>query len=146
MNISDGESELYKLEINNHLSEVRRMSLWLNEVIREIGLSEELQFNFDLCANEAVTNIISYAYPENGMHKISLKMNSADGLVWLEIEDDGIPFNPLKEPQHKQPASLEEARIGGLGVDLIRNFMEKCTYIRQNEKNMLKMIAHASRC
>jgi len=121
------------------------MSLWLNEAIREIGLSDELQFNFDLCANEAVTNIISYAYPEIGMHKISLQMNSAGGLVWLEIEDDGIPFNPLKKPQHKQPASLEEARIGGLGVDLIRNFMEECTYTRRNGKNVLKMIAHISR-
>ena len=121
------------------------MSLWLIDVMREIGLSEKLQFNFDLCANEAVTNIISYAYPENGFHKISLQMSRADGLVWLEIEDDGIPFNPLKEPQHKQPASLEEAKIGGLGVNLIRNFMEKCTYIRQNEKNMLKMIAHVPR-
>lgn len=121
------------------------MSLWLNEVVQEIGLSDELQFNFDLCANEAVTNIISYAYPEIGMHKISLQMNSAGGLVWLEIEDDGIPFNPLKKPQHKQPASLEEARIGGLGVDLIRNFMEECTYTRRNGKNVLKMIAHISR-
>ena len=136
---------MHSLEIDNCLSEVRRMSLWLSAVVRKIGLSEELQFKFDLCANEAVTNIISYAYPENGMHKISLKMNSADGLVWLEIEDDGIPFNPLKEPQHKQSASLEEAKIGGLGVNLIRNFMEKCTYIRQNEKNMLKMIAHVPR-
>ena len=132
------------LEIDNCLSEVRRMSLWLNEVILKIGLSEELQFKFDLCANEAVTNIISYAYPENGMHKISLQMNSTDSLVWLEIEDDGIPFNPLKEPQHKQPANLEEAKIGGLGVDLIRNFMDECSYVRHDGKNILKMIAHIS--
>jgi anti-sigma regulatory factor (Ser/Thr protein kinase) len=136
---------LHTLEIDNRLVEVPRMSQWLNKVVQEIGLSEDLKFTFDLCANEAVTNIISYAYSENGMHKISLQMNSADGFVWLEIEDDGIPFNPLKKPQHKQPASLEEARIGGLGVDLIRNFMEECTYIRRNGKNKLKMIAHISR-
>src|SRR4051794_24174619 len=99
------------------------MSLWLDKEIRQLGLPEQVLFNFDLCANEAVTNIISYAYPHNGNHKILLQIAIAQDAVSLTIEDDGIAFNPLEEPKHVQPTSLEAARIGGLGVDLIRNFM-----------------------
>jgi len=124
------------------LSEIRRMSLWLDTEIRQLGLSEDLLFNFDLCANEAVANIISYGYPENGLHKISLQLSSVDGSVSLEIRDDGIPYNPLERPPHVQPASLEEAKIGGLGVDLIQIFMDECSYVRRNGRNVLKMTAH----
>jgi serine/threonine-protein kinase RsbW len=139
-----GASALHVLEIDNCLSEIRRMSLWLDAAIRQLGLSEDLLFNFDLCANEAVTNIISYAYPENGQHKISLQLSNSDDSVSLEIKDDGIPFNPLERPPHVQPASLEEAKIGGLGVDLIRHFMDECSYVRHNGRNVLKMTAHIS--
>ena len=117
------------------------MSSWLDRVIRQMGLTEELRFSFDLCANEAVTNIISYAYPENGTHKIVLRLSSAVDSVGLEIEDDGIPFNPLAVPPPVRPASLEEARIGGLGVELIRNFMDECSYTRHNGRNVLKLTA-----
>lgn len=120
------------------------MSLWLDAEIRQLRFSEDLLFNFDLCANEAVANIISYAYPENGLHKISLQLSSVDSSVSLEIEDDGIPFNPLERSPHLQPASLEEAKIGGLGVDLIRHFMDECSYVRHNGKNVLKMTTHIS--
>lgn len=115
------------------------MSLWLDAAFRQLGLPAALLFKFDLCANEAVTNIISYAFPENGRHEISVRMSFIDLVASLEIEDDGIPFNPLDAPQHVQPASLEEAKIGGLGIDLIRRFMDECTYVRHNGRNLLKM-------
>lgn len=137
---------MHTLDISNCLSEVRRMSLWLDAIARQLGLPEKLLFNIDLCANEAVTNIISYAYPENGMHKISLQLSSTDSSVILEIEDDGIPFNPLEFPPHVRPTSLEEAKIGGLGVHLIQSFMDECSYIRQNGRNILRMIAYLPHC
>lgn len=129
------------LTINNHASEIRRMSLWLDAAFRQLGLPAELLSKFDLCADEAVTNIISYAFPENGAHEISLRLSVINMMASLEIEDDGIPFNPLDAPEHVQPASLEEANIGGLGVELIRRFMDECNYARHNGRNVLKMTA-----
>lgn len=127
------------LTITNQVSEVRRMSDWLKAAFGRLGLPEELLFKFDLCANEAVTNIISYAFPENGAHTISLQLSFSNSVARLEIEDDGIPFNPLDAPEHIHPPSLEAAKIGGLGIDLIRRFMDECNYIRHNGKNILKM-------
>lgn len=115
------------------------MSLWLDATSRQLGLPAELLFKFDLSANEAVTNIISYAFPENGIHEISLRLSVTKLAASLEIEDDGIPFNLLEAPGHVQPASLEEAHIGGLGIDLIRDFMDECHYVRHNGRNVLKL-------
>lgn len=118
------------------------MSAWLDETIRRLGGPEGLVFNFDLCANEAVTNIISYAYTNNGAHDIVLKLTMQNKTLILEIEDDGVPFNPLDKPEHVSPASLDDAEIGGLGIDLIRKFMDECNYTRQRGKNILRMVAY----
>lgn len=133
------------LVIRNELSALREMSAWLEATIQRLEVPEPLVFKFDLCANEAVTNVISYAYPENGAREIGLRLFREDEALCLEIEDDGIPFNPIERPKHVQPASLEEAEIGGLGVDLIRTFMDECHYARRSGRNVLKMVAHIER-
>jgi len=115
------------------------MSLWLTGSLGRYGLSRELQFRFDLCANEAVTNIISYGFPANGEHQILLRLSVEQGKAVLEIEDDGIAFNPLHVPEHIQPENLNEAKIGGLGIDLIRHYMDDVDYARTQNINKLSM-------
>jgi serine/threonine-protein kinase RsbW len=117
------------------------MSAWLSETIKAMGGSEESIFNFDLCANEAVTNIISYGYTDQGEHEIILNLALTGNEFCLSIEDDGLPFNPMEKPEHILPHNLEEAQIGGLGVDLILKIMKQCHYTRINGKNIFKMCA-----
>ncbi len=132
--------------IPNDLSALREMSDWLESTIQRLEMPEPLVFRFDLCANEAVTNVISYAYPENGAHEIGLRLFRENDALCLEIADDGIPpFNPMDRPEHVRPASLEEAGIGGLGVDLIRRFMDECHYARHAGRNVLTLVAHVER-
>jgi len=115
------------------------MSSWLSETVKAMGGSDEKIFNFDLCANEAVTNIISYGYMDQGEHEIILDIAVSGDVLCLSIEDDGTPFNPLEKPEHISPHNLEEAQIGGLGVDLILKIMKECHYARINGKNIFKM-------
>lgn len=131
----------FRLVICNQFAELRPMSAWLSETIKAMGGSDENIFNFDLCANEAVTNIISYGYTDHGEHEIILDIAVSGDVLCLSIEDDGKPFNPLEKPEHISPQSLEEAQIGGLGVDLILKIMKKCHYTRINGKNIFKMCA-----
>lgn len=132
---------MLSLKINNHVSEIRRMTQWLESAFQQMGLPATLFSRFELCAEEAVTNIINYAFPENGPHDISLRLFSKKMMVSLEIEDDGISYNPLDAPEHVQPRTLNEANIGGLGIDLIRRMMDECKYVRCDGKNRLKLSA-----
>lgn len=130
---------MLSLTIRNQVSEIRRMSLWLEEVFQRWDLPAELLFKFDLCANEAVTNIISYAFAENSLHEITLQLRVDAQAAILEIRDDGKPFNPLAAPEHVRPATLEDAEIGGLGIDLVRRFMDECSYTRDAGWNVLRL-------
>jgi serine/threonine-protein kinase RsbW len=133
------QNATFRLVIRNQFAELRPMSSWLSRSIKAMGGSDEEIFNFDLCANEAVTNIISYGYTDQNEHEIILDIACSGNILCLSIEDDGVPFNPLEKPEHLTPHNLEDAQIGGLGVDLILRMMKECHYARINGKNIFKM-------
>lgn len=132
-------SHSVSLQLNNQTAEVARMSQWLQNMLNDWCIPPALQFRVDLSANEAVTNILSYAFPNGGEHRILLNLSLNNERLVLLIEDDGIAFNPLVMPPHEQPKRLSEAEIGGLGIHLIRHYMDECDYQRLNNNNRLTL-------
>jgi len=130
-----------RLVIGNDLSELRRMTDWLHSCCRAAGVSEDVVYTLDYCANEAVANIISYAYDDPAPHEITLELNEAERGVRLVISDDGKPFNMLAAPEHQPPENIDEARIGGLGIHLIRRMISDCEYRRSGNLNVLSLEA-----
>ena len=128
-----------QLLIENNLDSLRDMSNWVAATGKALGLSDTLCYRFDLAANEAVTNTISYGYAAGVRGEIALRLITANGNAVLEIEDDGVAFNPLQVPQPARPESLETSPIGGLGVQLIRSSMAQCDYQRRDGHNVLTL-------
>ncbi len=126
-----------KLRIGNDLDSLREMSRWVDDSCKALGFPQNLCFRLDLVANEAVTNAISYGYATGQSGEIELRLDAADGNAVLEIEDDGLPFNPLDLADPVRAQSLEDTRIGGLGVPLIRKSMAHCEYQRRAGRNVL---------
>jgi len=126
-----------RLIIRNEITELRRMSEWLVGSGQASGLSQDVISRLEVCANEAVTNIISHAYDDAARHDIALELNKTATGACLTIRDDGKPFNMLEAPEHRQPASLADAKIGGLGLPLMRGLMSDCRYRRENGFNVL---------
>lgn len=116
------------------------MSAWIHRTGKLIGLPDALGPELDVCANEAVTNIISYAYEDSASHRISVRIRQAQDHVDLEVEDDGRPFNPLEFPPAALPSRLEQAPLRGRGIHLIRGLMAECRYQRRDGKNILTMV------
>jgi len=133
-----------RLIIRNDVAELRRMSEWLVRSGRAAGLSNEVLSRLEVCANEAVSNIISYAYEDTAGHDIALELSQTSTGACLIIRDDGKPFNMLNEPEHQPPTSLAEAKIGGLGLPLMRGLMARCGYQRENGFNVLSLEASSS--
>jgi anti-sigma regulatory factor (Ser/Thr protein kinase) len=121
-----------RIIIGNRIEELRRMTYWLTDSASAAGMAKDLVMKLDVCANEAVMNIISYAFADSAPHEIVLDLTVISGGARLVIRDGGVPFNPLQLPEHTTPASLEDAEIGGLGVHLAR-----CDYQRDGGENVL---------
>jgi anti-sigma regulatory factor (Ser/Thr protein kinase) len=127
------------LIVRNEIREVARAAEWVADIAREEALSPRLAFRVDLCLEEALANVVAYAFPGGGSHDVVVRCETDADSVMLEVEDDGRAFDPLAQPPPRWPRRLADAGIGGRGVALIRHFAEESRYRREEGKNRLTL-------
>ncbi|MDR2681550.1 MAG: ATP-binding protein [Holosporaceae bacterium] len=124
------------MEIKNDLQELDVVCDKVNAFCAEHNLSERYH-DIVLILDELITNIVSYAYPEGGEHIFSLKIERCDDKICICLTDDGIPFDPSSLSSPDTESSLEERKVGGLGIFLVRQLSEALEYSRVDNKNQL---------
>ena len=104
----------------------------------EHGFAERIN-EIELCLEEILVNVFSYAYPEMPGHvEIAYGLDHS-GALNVEVTDQGIPFDLLSVNDPDTTAAIEERRIGGLGIYFVKQFMDSVAYRRENEKNILTL-------
>ena len=96
--------------------------------------------SLNLALEEAVTNVMMYAYPEGARGSVNLKAILKEECVEFVLWDKGIPFDPTAAPEADTTLGVEERAIGGLGIHLVRNIMDSISYENKNGMNILTMI------
>ena len=128
------------LIVAGEFSELPRIAEWVRAWSAGHRLPERVAGRLDLCAAEIVTNVVTYGLADDRDQHVALSLRRADGEVVLEIEDDGIPFDPLQVEEPEPPTSLEGARIGGLGIHLVRKLSDGLRHRRSEGRNRLTLI------
>jgi anti-sigma regulatory factor (Ser/Thr protein kinase) len=124
------------VQIKNDLAEMSKLREVVQEFCEQNRLTQDLQFVLDLCLEELVTNVIKYGYDEPAEHRIQIEFFLREGLLVLEITDDGCPFDPTHIPEPNLDVPPEERQIGGLGIHLVRNFVDSMEYKRERNQNI----------
>ena len=120
------------------MAEVPVLAAWVEQLGEELGLDMPEVFQLNLALEEAVVNVMNYAYEGEGLIKLSV---TSDGQkVVFILEDEGKEFDPTKVDDPDITLSAEEREIGGLGIFLVQQFMESVVYCRKDGKNILTMI------
>lgn len=91
-----------------------------------------------LACEEIVTNVTSYAYPEESDGFLDVDIQKTDHIT-IRFEDGGVPFNPLEQKMPDTSLSWKKRRIGGLGVFLLRRKMDDIRYAYEDHKNILSI-------
>ena len=126
-------------ELKSDLSELETLCQHLNEFGHVTGLSEACITDINICLDELFTNIVSYGFTDDLEHIIRFTINMDNNVLIVNIEDEGIPFNPLEKKDPEIPADLIDVRIGGLGIHIVRKLMDDIRYKRERGKNKLTM-------
>jgi sigma-B regulation protein RsbU (phosphoserine phosphatase) len=132
-------TEHVELKLSNRLSELERLGQALTEFGRQHKLTVPVVRTLNLAVEEIFTNIVSHAYTDKREHEIGVSLSMQPGAVRIDVEDDGVPFNPLEAPEVDTTKPLEERTIGGLGIHLVRKLMDEMEYKRENARNLLTM-------
>lgn len=128
-----------ELCIKNHLSELDKVSQFIEEIGEELGLDLELQMNLNLVLEEMVVNVIDYAYPEGTEADVELLAKSDGKELTFVLSDQGREFDPTAQKSNDMSANPAERKLGGMGIFIVKNIMNKVTYQRLDGKNLLTM-------
>ena len=127
------------LELRNKLSELDTMGQSLRQFGETLGLSNKTSFQICLAMEEIVNNIISYGYTDDAVHWIKIAISHQDGILTIRLEDDGIPFDPLKAEEPDCECPVEQRKVGNLGIHLCKKVMDEMLYERSGNKNILTL-------
>ena len=128
-----------ELRIKNQISELEKVAQFIEEIGEELGLSMELQMNLNLVMEEMVTNVIFYAYPEGVIADIELLAKSDGKELTFVLSDQGKEFDPTAKEDTDLDVNPADRDLGGMGIFIVKNIMNKVTYQRLEGKNLLTM-------
>ena len=152
---SDDLTMLYIRFMNNQISEETERHLILHNDIQQIPQLAEfveavadvahldvgLTMSLNLALEEAVSNVIMYAYPKGSDGLVDIEAIIRKKELEFIISDNGTPFDPTAAPEADITLDAEERPIGGLGIFLVKNIMDVVEYTRSDDgKNILSMI------
>ena len=127
------------LILANDIAEISKLATFIDEIGEEFSLAPDVVFNLNLVLEEAVVNVINYAYPKEEHQSIYLSATLHDGSIVFVLTDTGKEFDPTQAPEADITLSAEERPIGGLGIFLIRQIMNEVKYQRIDGKNVLTL-------
>ena len=129
----------YSFGLKNDLIELDVLRHHVKDFGQIAGLSENSIFEITLCLDELFTNIVSYGFDDDRHHLIQFTLQLDDDVLTIDVEDGGIPFNPLTKEESACPIDPKNIKIGGLGIHIVKKLTNDICYQRNRGKNHLTL-------
>jgi len=126
-NVKDATQE--RLTLQSRMSELSQLSAWIERLASRYSIPGATQFAMNLCLEEVLSNIIQHGYCRKPDRSILINFSRPrTGYFVLEVDDEAPPFNPLDVPERPALNTLDDLRIGGQGLRLLRRFADGLEY------------------
>ena len=127
------------LMMNNDINQLPQLNAFMDDVCKAMGFDDVVTMQMNLALEEAVVNVINYAYPEGTIGTVNIEAQANDVRLKFTISDSGKWFDPTTVPTADTTLSAEERSIGGLGIFLVRQLMDSVNYERIGGFNVLTL-------
>lgn len=127
------------LTIRNDLEQVSYVAERLAPLLESWKVTPRTAYRTQLVIEEVLSNVVRHGYPDGGQHEISVRVSHDGEHIAICVQDDGVAFDPSGAATVDVDQPLEERRVGGLGIHLVRQFVEHLEYQRLAGRNDLKL-------
>ena len=127
-----------QIKVKADTAELDNVLSFADTILEELGCSVKSQMQIDIAIEEIFVNIAHYAYPEaEGEAVIYVEPGEGSSSVTITFEDEGIPYDPLKNEDPDITLSADDRPIGGLGIFMVKKSMDEVSYEYKDGKNRL---------
>ena len=129
----------HSITLTNDIEQVPQLADFVDMVCEEVGFDPSVSIQMNLAIEEAVVNVMSYAYPVGTVGNVIIEAQANEDCLTFTIIDNGTLFDPTAKSEVDTTLSAEERPIGGLGIHLVRQLMDSINYERIDNKNILTL-------
>jgi anti-sigma regulatory factor (Ser/Thr protein kinase) len=126
------------LELHATPEEVMRAVEALQEFAQTTGVPEKMIFGLALALEECGSNIVNHALQRDAQEKFQVVIENSGGSFVIELRDRGPEFDPTAAAERK-PEADDNDLSGGLGIQLVRRYVDEFLYQREAGENVLRL-------
>ena len=127
------------ITLDNDVRQVPQLNDFVKSTCNRLNLEPSMVSQIMLAVEEAVVNVMNYAYPIGTQGTVIINAQSTDDAIKFIITDEGKAFDPTLKSEADTTLSAEERPIGGLGILLVQQLMDSINYERIEGKNVLTL-------
>lgn len=122
-------------------SQLSQILKWTYDQVKKHNLTGKRLSRFELALEEAIVNVVNYAYPNGGgVLEIGVAKSQDGKYLQVTLKDQGIAFDPVTAEKNVDlDACTEERCIGGLGVHFMHELTDHLAYERKGGSNILTL-------
>lgn len=124
-----------KQSFKANLESIKQIQDFVEKNLRRRKRDKAKLYKVNVLIEEIVVNIVNYAFKDTKKGFIDIDIEISGDKMLFKISDNGVPFNPLKAEDPDISVSLENRKIGGLGIFFVKQISEDISYSYKNNKN-----------
>ncbi|MDX2171053.1 MAG: ATP-binding protein [Deltaproteobacteria bacterium] len=136
-------ADMAEITLRTDLNELATLAAFVEQFAADAALPPAVAFQLNLVLDELVTNAIEYGHPAGGGSDagagIYLRLERLGDLLEVHLVDGGIAFDPRTRADPDLTAPIEERQIGGLGIHLVRHYVDDVDYTREGGRNHVRL-------
>ena len=133
-----GQTKKETLVLDATDENLEKVDVFVEGVLERADCNVKTINKLKIAIEEIYTNIAHYAYSPN-IGKVTIKAELLGNVFKLEFEDEGKEYNPLLRDDPDISLDAKDREIGGLGVYMTKKLVDKISYERKDNKNILRM-------
>ena len=121
------------LKVAPQTAHLEQVTAFVEAQLRAKNAPQKILAQINIAVDEIFSNIAQYS----GAETFSLACKVTAHSMVLRFTDDGVPYDPTKQPEPDVTLSAEERQIGGLGIYMVRKTMDEVRYTYTDGQNVL---------
>ncbi len=130
-----------ELTVKARLENLHKVQDFVDGFLMSLDCSPKIQMQIDIAVEETFVNVANYAYtPGTGPVTVRVEELADPLAVQITFVDEGKPFDPTAKVDPDVTLSAEQRKIGGLGIFMVRKYMDQMLYEYTDKKNVLRLV------
>ena len=127
------------IALKNDRHELVRLAELVDRFGADHHLSDDAMTSVNLVLDEIVSNVIRHGRTSEAGGAIDIALGLRQGLLTIDVTDNGIAFNPLDAKPPDLDLPITERPIGGLGIHIVKALTDTIAYRREDGRNHVTM-------